>query len=137
MFGNPHVKKDSLPLRILPSLRKKFPRITFREFDAAEDLEKEGRELYIIDAVEGIPKPCILTDQRQISTQKIFSMHDFDLAIMLKLLKKMGFIDRFIVFGVPPAYSEKHALSEMSRLINSILLSKSAKRNSCRGRRRG
>lgn len=56
VFGNPLVEKDRLPLELMKELQKEFPQVEFKEFDTAEDLQEEGRELNIIDAVEGIKK---------------------------------------------------------------------------------
>ena len=43
VLGNPLIPEDSLPLKLLPKLRKKFPRIEFVEFDPNEDIEEIGR----------------------------------------------------------------------------------------------
>jgi Ni,Fe-hydrogenase maturation factor len=121
VFGNPLLKTDSLPLRIITDLRKKFPEITFQEFDPNENLEKEGRELSIIDAVEGIDKVTLITDIDSIKTSRIYSMHNFDLGYSLKLLKKLGYIDGVRIFGVPMKISKKEALKQLSDLITSSL----------------
>lgn len=79
VFGNPLLKEDSLPLRILKNLRKEFPDIEFEEFDTADDLQNEGRNLVILDTVKGIKKVMIIKDIKSIITDKIYSLHDFDL----------------------------------------------------------
>ena len=43
-----------MPLRLIRRLSREFPKIAFKEFDPNENLEKEGRDLNIIDTVEGI-----------------------------------------------------------------------------------
>ncbi len=121
VFGNPLVKKDSLPLRLIKKLRKKFPDIEFKEFDPTENLEKEGRELYILDAIEGIEKATLITDLNMIKTSKIYSMHDFDLSYMLKLLKKLKYLDKVKIFGVPMKIKEKQALEQLTELIRATL----------------
>ena len=42
VFGNPLVEKDSLVLKMLPELRRRFPEIEFQEVDPTEGLEKHG-----------------------------------------------------------------------------------------------
>lgn len=121
VFGNPLVKQDSLPLKMLRELRKRFPDMEFKEFDAAEDLEKEGKELNIIDSVEGIDKAVLITDVDSIKTSKIFSMHDFDLGYTLKLLKKLKKLDKVNIFGVPMKIKQKDALEQLTELIKSNL----------------
>ena len=130
VFGNPLIEEDSLPLRILPRLRKEFPEIEFKEFDPSEELHEEGRNLIILDAVQGIEKVILISDTKQLNTDNPrYSLHDFDLGITLKLLKKMDLIDSVQIIGVPMKMSEKKALEEVSAAIKSSLLPKSAKRS--------
>jgi len=117
VFGNPLVEKDRLPLELMKELRKEFPQIEFKEFDTAEDLQNEGRELNIIDAVEGIKKVELIIDIDSLQTSKIFSLHDFDLAYTLKLLKKMKMIDSVRIFGVPMNAKKEDAFMQLKELI--------------------
>lgn len=119
VFGNPLVKEDSLPLKLIEKLRKEFPSLEFKEFDTVEDMELE-KELNIIDTVKGIKKVELIEDIDKIITDKIYSMHDFDLGYNLKLLKKMKIIDNVRIFGIPVDISENKAFLELCRLISSI-----------------
>lgn len=121
VFGNPTVKRDSLPLNLLGELRGRFPEIEFIKFDPNENLEDEGRELNIIDTVEGIDRVILITDIDSISTQKLYSMHDFDLGYNLKLLKKLDYIDSVKIFGVPMKMKKKEALEQLTKLISANL----------------
>ncbi len=136
VFGNPLVDADSIALRLMPLLQKKFPFVSFKEFDAAENLEKEGRDLIILDSAVGLDKVVLLEGIDSLSGGKAYSMHDFDLAMTLKLLLKMGALDSVRIIAVPSSMPPGKALSAVSRLLSS-LLSGSASRSSCRGRRRG
>jgi hypothetical protein len=123
VFGNLLVKEESLPLELLPDLRKEFPSVEFVEFDAAEDLEKEVRDggLVIIDSVKGLKKVALITDIDSIAENKIYTMHDFDLGMNLKLLKKMGMLESVKIFGVPTGYGKKKALKELTDLLRANL----------------
>lgn len=121
VFGNPLVNVDSTPLLLLSSLRKRFPEIEFKEFDPNDDLEKEGRNLMIIDTVEGIKEVTLITDIDRIIVSRLYSMHDFDLGQSLKLLRKMGYLDSVKIFGVPMKISKKEAISQLTRLICASL----------------
>lgn len=125
VFGNPLVKEDALPLELLPDLQREFPNLEFVEFDAAEDLEKEVRdgELLIIDSVKGLDRVRLITDIGCISTSKIYTMHDFDLGMTLKLLKKMGMLKGVKIFGVPTSYGKKKAMKELKKLLGKFLKS--------------
>ena len=113
VFGNPMVSIDSLPLSLIGELRSAFPEMEFKEFDPNENLEKEGRDLNIIDSVEGLGHVALITDIDSIKTSRLYSMHDFDLGYSLKLLKKMHYIDTVRIFGVPMKISKGKALEEL------------------------
>lgn len=116
VFGNPLVREDSLPLKLIGMLRKEFPSLEFKEFDTVEDLEFE-KELNIIDSVKGIKKVEIIEDIDKIVTDKIYSMHDFDLGYNLKLWKKMKMIDKVRIYGIPVKIDEKEALDQLCKII--------------------
>lgn len=120
VFGNPLVKKDSLPLKLLPELKKNFPSITFKEFDAVEDLQKEGRNLIILDTVKGIQNACLL-NLNSIKIDKIYSLHDFDLGYNLKLLKKLDKIDNAKIIAVPMNINEKKALNQVHLILRKCV----------------
>lgn len=121
VFGNVMLKDDSLPLRMIGRLRSRFPECQFEEFDPNENLQGEGRDLSIIDSVEGIKEVVIITDIDRIQASKIVSVHDFDLAYNLKLLKKLGYIDSVRIFGVPMKIDEDTAFKQLSDAISASL----------------
>ncbi|MBU5689829.1 MAG: hypothetical protein QXM68_02935 [Candidatus Aenigmatarchaeota archaeon] len=120
VFGNPLVRKDSLPPSLITTLQKKFPNIEFKEFDAVEDLQKEGRNLYILDSVEGISKVELITNIDILEVNRILSVHDFDLAYTLKLMKNTNMIDRVTIIGVPINIDKQEAIDQVTELINSL-----------------
>ncbi len=117
------VEEDSVPLKILQKLRVQFPDNEFIEFDAAEDLEREGRELLILDAVEGIPDVLVLglEDVDKVLAPKAYSMHDFDLGVTLKLLNKMGMLDSVKIVGVPTGMGAEEAFPKVCAALKAIL----------------
>ncbi len=121
IFGNPIVKKDRVALVMAQDLRKEFPQILFKEFDAVEDLQKEGQSLYIIDAVDGINDVTVITDVNFLVINKIYSVHDFDLGYYLKLLKKMDMIKQVVIFGIPIGMKKELALKQLKQKIKSTL----------------
>jgi len=136
VFGNPLVDADSIALRLMPLLAEKFPEFSFKEFDAAENLENEGRDLIILDSAIGLDGVTLIESLDGLISAKTYSMHDFDLALTLKLLRKMGKIDSVKIIAVPASCPLRKALLGASRLLSS-LLSGNASHSSCRGRRRG
>jgi Ni,Fe-hydrogenase maturation factor len=118
VFGNPLVREDSIPLKIIEKLRKGFPSFAFVEFDTTEDIEPQ-KELNIIDTVKGIKKVEIIENLDRIVNDKIYSMHDFDLGYNLKIWKKMGMVDSVRIIGIPFDIAEKEAFFQVKMLILS------------------
>jgi Ni,Fe-hydrogenase maturation factor len=121
VFGNPLVKEDSMPLKLINKLKREFPSLQFKEFDTVEDLDLE-KEMNIIDTVKGIKKVELIEDIDKIITEKIYSTHDFDLGYNLKLFKKMKMIDKVRIFGIPSEIKEKEAFEQLKKLIITNLL---------------
>jgi hypothetical protein len=122
VFGNKLLRNDRLPITMMDELQKEFPDIEFQEFDTVEDLHKEGKSLYILDTIEGIEHVITITEIDQLITDKIYSVHDFDLAHNLKLLRKAGMIEKVMIFGIPMAMKKGRALKELKKIIRSTLL---------------
>jgi len=120
VFGNPLVEKDSLALRVAKKLEKEFPQIEFKEFDPVESLEKEGKNLIILDVGEGISKVEVIDDLEKLENKKILSMHDFDLSYELKLLKELGLIEKVKIITIPFNLDEDEAFEEVREIISSL-----------------
>ncbi|MFH1785905.1 MAG: hypothetical protein ABH842_05745 [Candidatus Micrarchaeota archaeon] len=124
VFGNLLVKQDSLALKLMKKLSKEFPEIEFKECDGAESIESEGKNLLILDVAQGIKKVTILNGMDDLEVTHPYSMHDFDLSITLRILKKIKVIDSVRIIAIPMHYKEKQAFEEVSKIL-STLLSKS------------
>lgn len=119
VFGNPLVRGDSLPLNILPKLRKRFPELEFVVADPSESLEIDCDELWILDSAEGIEDVTILDDVSGLDLPSRFSVHDYDLALDLKLLSKLGKLGKLKIIAVPMEMKEKEALRKISNLLSA------------------
>ena len=120
VFGNPLVPQDSLALRILPKLRKKFPQVEFIELDGIDDLYEYGRNLVLLDVAAGIRKGSIVDDLDDLELPRVVSMHDFDLAWNLKILLKAGMIDSVKIVAIPQDMDEKRALEQAAGKITLL-----------------
>ena len=121
VFGNRMLKNDSMPILLMPGLQERFSSVEFKEFDPNENLEREGRDLNIIDTIDGIDRVVLITDIDSIQRSPSVSMHDFDLGYSLKLLKKLKLLDSVRIFGVPMKIRRKDALGQLCLLISSSL----------------
>lgn len=138
VFGNPLAKIDSAAVKIADKLSGKMAgiqksrgssasstasqlRIEFVRFDTSEDLEKEGSELIIMDAVVGLEKPRLITlEELELSSNPV-SMHGFDLLWSLLLLKKLGKVKKAVIVGVPAKKSVRESLPQVEKLLEKLL----------------
>jgi Ni,Fe-hydrogenase maturation factor len=118
LFGNPNIKTDSLPLKILPALKKLFPNADFQLKDPNEDFELPAAAI-IIDCVAGLKEPRIFESVDELEPPPRLTLHDFDLYSHLQLLKKLGKLPGNLkIIGLPPEISEEEAID----FIESTLL---------------
>ncbi len=122
VFGNLLVKDDSLPLEIIPSLQKIFPKIEFEIADPNENFPPGGeKDLIIFDIVKEIKRPKIfsLNDLQKLSRSPN-SPHDYDLGMHLLLLKKLKKIDTVKIIGVPSWYDRTEMVQELKNIISTL-----------------
>lgn len=81
LVGNKLVEEDSLPIKLKEDLAGLFPNVIFEEFDPTENLPEDSSHLVLVDTIMGIDEPMIFTDIDAFSSQKAYSMHDFDLVV--------------------------------------------------------
>ncbi|NPE26734.1 hypothetical protein HNV12_01885 [Methanococcoides sp. SA1] len=117
IFGNPLLPNDSLPIRLIPQLQKAFPQHQFIHIDPSENLEDYGPHLTIIDTIQDIKEIKILKlksqeDFKKIILPKSLSMHDFDLSINLRLLKKLDKIKSVKIIGIPMNITESKIMKK-------------------------
>lgn len=116
LFGNPDLKSDSLPLKILPQLKKLFPKVNFVIQDPLEEW-KLPAELFIIDTVQGLKKMEVFTTLEKFQPAPHVTMHDFDLGAQLNWLKKLRVLPKFTIFGIPENISGTDALNQLNSLL--------------------
>jgi Ni,Fe-hydrogenase maturation factor len=117
--GNKLLKKDSLPLKILPKLKKYFPEIEFAELDPSENLPSEN--LIIVDTVVGIDRVKTFFDVDSFKSGSNYSVHDYDFFFELKLNKKLGKLKNIKILGVPLNLTEKKAFDQIKKEIEKLM----------------
>ena len=118
IFGNPDLAFDSLPLRILPGLKKRFPQVKFEVRDPNEEWDVP-EELILIDTVFGIERARIFDDLKNFENSPRVSLHDFDLLSHLRYLRKLGKLKKIKIIGVPPTISEKEVIKQIAAILRS------------------
>jgi Ni,Fe-hydrogenase maturation factor len=126
--GNQLLESDNLPFRLIPKLKKYFPAIDFVHHDPSENLPMELPEnklgffdIIIIDTVINTEKVVKISDEKQLSTQAVYSPHDWDLALNLKLLLKLNKLKTFLIIGLPPQGDEEKILGDVAMIIKKDL----------------
>ena len=100
VFGNPDVKEDSLPVKLMPQLKKEFPNIEFLHLDPNEEWDIP-EHFIAIDTVEGIDDIIVINSLDQLQNTSAVTMHDWDVGKNLKWLQKLGKIKKITIIGVP------------------------------------
>lgn len=123
VLGNPLLKEDSLPLKILPKLKKELPKINFEIIDPNENFPpKDEKELIILDTVLGIKKPCILNLADFENKKKTpISPHDYDLLFHLLLLKKIKKLKKVIIIGIPADENVGLHIKAVKQILNQLI----------------
>ena len=111
VFGNPDLKKDSLPKKLIPTLAKKFPEIEFVDADPL-DLRFPQKNLVVIDTVLGIKQVTVFDNLKDFEKRSRLSLHDYDLGMELFLQQKVGKIGKLKVIGIPPKYPKQKIIKE-------------------------
>src|SRR3989344_6941351 len=119
ILGNILLKEDSLPLRLLPRLKTLFKNISFIHLDPTENIPEEDH-LILIDTILDTDQIKIIKDINRIQSSPSYSLHDYDLAFNLKLMKKLNKIDKVTIIGLPFSIKEESALKELKKIIPNL-----------------
>jgi hypothetical protein len=122
VFGNSDLAGDSLPVKIVPKLRERFPEIRFVVEDPNEiDLPKQGSWV-ILDTVRGLDGvKWISVEDVARSRNAGVTAHDYDLSTLLLLAKKLDLSFEPQILGVPFGINEDEALPAVTREIEKIV----------------
>ena len=116
VVGNALVEKDSLALKVAEKLKEKVKGLEFEAVESLDDVENK-KDLYIMDVAFGIEKVQLIKDLEKLETKQPVSGHDFDLAMELKLLKKIGRIGKVKIVAIPAEYDLDKAVEEVKELV--------------------
>jgi hypothetical protein len=122
LFGNPDMAVDSLPVELKLKLEKRFPEIDFVVQDPNElDLPDSNMNRWIIiDTVAGLDKVRLVTIDEIAPPETRATVHDFDLASHLLLVKKMNQNIDIQIIGVPMGNNKQTALKNVSNILRQL-----------------
>lgn len=116
VFGNPLVKEDNLALSVAERLEKDFLDVEFVHQDPNEEIKEDN--LIILDVAEGIDKVMIIDDINKLDVGKRVSLHDFDIAFSLKLMKKIGLVKKIKIIAIPVNYDIEKACQGVKNYVH-------------------
>jgi len=122
VFGNSDLDKDSLMVRLMPELRERFPGVEFKVEDPVEGLKPPKKGIWVIlDVVEGIEGVKVIEKIDRLVEIRRVSLHDYDVGMELKLLKKLGKIGEVKIVVVGMEMEEKKALGGIVKKLKEII----------------
>lgn len=121
ILGNPLLDFDNLPIHLKPELEKAFPNLIFEVIDPNDNLHPDNGLLVIIDTVINIEGPVLIKSIDDLVLSPRYSMHDLDLAFNLKLLAKMGKLERVFIVGLPPDYDAEQGLKKVTEILTELM----------------
>ncbi|MBS3105223.1 hypothetical protein J4234_03135 [Candidatus Woesearchaeota archaeon] len=99
VFGNEYLEDDNFGHKVAQHLKKKFKIVTC--YSPETLLDAGEKEIIILDVVKNAEKPIIIDDISKLKTNKIISLHDFDLGFFLNLMNNMGIKRKIKIIGIP------------------------------------
>ena len=113
-FGNEYLQMDSLAKKIAPKLRDRNVKVFM--CDSPEEITLHKPPIVILDVAEGITKPTLLKVE-QLENSRIYSLHDFDLAYFLKLMKEMNELNEKDITIIALPMDKEPEIEEIRRLL--------------------
>lgn len=121
VLGNPLEETDSFAVKLMPNLQKTIPEFEFVRLDPTEEFPFGGQKhVYLLDSVMGISEVKVFSDLSHLELSPRVSVHDFDLPILLGLLKKLGKIKKVTIIGIPQKGNNRKITKEVVKILKSI-----------------
>jgi len=119
VFGNPALAIDNLAVRVGKALQQEGFDVLHLE-DPLGLSQLKFEEYLILDVAEGITEPRIITDLDKLVLGRLCSLHDFDMAYFLKLLKATGKIENVRILALPQQMALEDAVAAVKTVLDKI-----------------
>jgi len=118
-FGNEFVEMDRLSIILYRELKGKIPNVNFVLCESLNEILDylNYESVFILDTVKGIKDVSIINDLKILKERKIYTLHDFDLGLYLKLLNKVKKIKNLRIIGIPTDYDKEEAIEKVKNLL--------------------
>jgi len=119
-FGNEFLKEDSLAKEFADELDVEG--VEFVKCSSPEEVfEENSDKIVILDVVEGVNEVILIDNLSQLQTGNMVSLHDFDLAYFLKLMRRMGSLKEIRIIGIPMKGDKEKIKNGVEDIIKKIL----------------
>jgi len=121
-FGNEFVDIDRLPIILYKELENKIPNVDFVNCETPNQIldYSDYDRIFILDVVKGIKDVSIIEDLDRLKDRKLFTLHDFDLGLFLKLVNNVEKIKNLKIIGIPIGYDKDIAKSKIKEILTQI-----------------
>ncbi len=116
LFGNPAIPSDSLAVKVGKELEKEGYETLHLE-DPLGLLDLDLSEYLILDVARGLDEPRIVDDPDKLLLGRLCSLHDFDMAYFLKLLKATGRIEKVRIIALPEGLEVEDAVRRVKEIV--------------------
>ncbi|MFQ5406482.1 MAG: hypothetical protein ACE5DI_04995 [Candidatus Micrarchaeia archaeon] len=121
VFGKHALQGDDLAIKTARKLSGKLKKINFVECQDPLAILEEKQNVTILDVAKGISKVQYIKSENLNISKKV-SLHDFDLAIAIKLANKMQPSKKMKILAIPLNYTEKKAVNETKKILEKKVL---------------
>jgi Ni,Fe-hydrogenase maturation factor len=104
VFGNEHVTEDRRAIEAAREMEGAIEGVSFVFVGTNEDVPfVNERRVVILDTVQGIQDVELISGDRidELTLSPRTSVHDFDLGLQLRYLKKLNKLGEVIIIGIP------------------------------------
>ena len=119
VFGNPALPYDNLALKVGEMLRKEGFSVQHLD-DPLELLKIDFARCVILDVAYGIDAARLLTDVDRLVLGRLSSLHDFDMAYFLKMMKQLGKLGAVRIIAIPQGLGAQEAAVQVRVLLAKI-----------------
>jgi hypothetical protein len=119
VFGNLAIPSDNLALKVGDELKKDGQDVSHLD-DPLGLLKIDFTNAVILDVAEGVQEPLLITDVDRLVIGRLCSLHDFDMAFFLKLMKRLGKVAQVRIIALPQQMDVARAADAVRGLLAKL-----------------
>ncbi len=117
LLGNPSLPSDNVAFKVGALLEREGFKTRILE-NPLDLLDEDLEQAVILDAAEGVDEPTLLTNLDRLGLGRLCSLHDFDMAFFMKLLKRLDKLGAVRIIALPRARNPADLLEKTRELLH-------------------